>query len=104
MVAVIDKTPATLPCIVVKDSYQKLNLVYWNCSSLGQEWMESFCFSEGHHESDFWWDENEDQLPADSAEALKFVAKVQAHYDSLPEPRVVLELKDCIHDCYGWWS
>lgn len=92
-----------LPCIVLK-SEGELHIAYWNYNPVtGEEWMETFCLSDGHGADGFWWDEEEDQLPSDSDEAIEFVAKVQAYYDSLPGHQVCLALKDDIHECDGWW-
>lgn len=93
-----------LPCIVLK-SDGELHIAYWNYSPVTcEEWMETFCLSDGHSESGFWWDEEEDQLSSDSEEAIEFVAKVQAYYESLPGHQVYLVLKDDIHECDGWWK
>lgn len=93
----------TLPCIVLK-SEGELYIAYWNHNPVTcEEWIETFCFSDGHSENGFWWDEEEDQLPSDSGEAIEFVAKVQAYYDTLPGSNDLLELKDNIHECDGWW-
>lgn len=73
----------------VTDEYvpakQELNLAYWNQSTVGgMQWIETFCFSEGHNETvEHYMDDVE---PADltDPEVIAFVAKVQAYYDSLP--------------------